>query len=1019
MTYGQAALITTTFAPIAGAIAIFVAGESRARARTLIGVSTAALTAIGAATVALGVGDGRAAVRVGLELFGIGLALRADALGSLLAVVASVLWLLTTVYAEGYLARARDKARFFGFFALCVGSAVGIALSANLLTLFVFYEVLTVATYPLVVHSGSSKALAGGRTYLAYALIGGVLLALGIVWLASLGGLGDFADGSGLSAELVAARRPELIAIFALLIAGFGVKAALFPAHGWLPAAMVAPAPVSALLHAVAVVKAGVFGIARVVLDVYGPETAARLGVLTPLAALAAVTVLFASVRALAFDDIKKRLAYSTVGQLSYIVLGLAIGTPVAAAAAVAHIAHHAVLKITMFFTAGVLAEELGITRVSEMRGVGRRMPLTMGAFSLSALGIIGVAPIAGFVTKWGLGAGALGAGMLWPVVVLGASGVLNAAYLMPMIGAAWFATPERDLPAPRQTVAYVREADARMVWPLVVTAVGGVALGVFAGAPWTAVSWAARVAAVPASAVVPWGGAPFGWDASGAAFAVLAVLVWAAAALSTWQAPRAEPVRYRALFVICALSSGALAVARDPAVFYACFGAMALSAYGLIVDDGTPRARAAGAVYLSITVVGEAALMTGLLIGASGAGSFAENLLASPWRDVGMLSLLVASGLKVSILGAGGWMPEAYSAAARGAGAALAGAVSSAGVLGVARFMPGGVVDLTGWGLALIVVGLASAFFGVAVGILQRDVRHALAYSSVSQFGLMWVCVGAGLTSAELWPAAVAACAIYLLHHGLAKAALFASDDLAAAGADRRTVLVACALPALSLAGLPLTSGAVAKVALKSVVAQAPGAVAHPLEALLPLTALGTTLLMAHVLVLVGSRGASNERYTGSSAPAVRTAATALLWIAVAGWAWVVGAEPVRSAARASFKIHYLWALVWPVVLGCGIGALAWAVLARTPGSTIPRVPPGDIWRPALDRYLVMWESYQRLLAAPSHAPATLGRRARAERWYGGLADAAARVERSLITWAVAGMMLAALGVLALTLVR
>ena len=268
MTWQQIMLAGAVAAPWMAAVAIFALGERRETERTAVGL----IAGIVAAACALGVAGTAAegdVAQVGWSLLGTRFALSADRLGALFAVVAAVLWLVTTVYATGYMSHGRDRARFFGFFSVCVGSAMGIALSANLLTLFVFYEALTLATYPLVVHSGSKAAVKGGRTYLIYALSGGTALALGVIWLYALGGGVEFGGGT-IPGELLAAHPTQLSIIFALLIAGFGVKAALFPAHGWLPAAMVAPAPVSALLHAVAVVKAGAFGIARVVVDVYG-----------------------------------------------------------------------------------------------------------------------------------------------------------------------------------------------------------------------------------------------------------------------------------------------------------------------------------------------------------------------------------------------------------------------------------------------------------------------------------------------------------------------------------------------------------------------------------------------------------------------------------------------------------------------------------------------------------------------------------------------------------------------------
>ncbi len=250
--------------------------------------------------------------------------LGADANSILFLTLSIVLWFWTTLYAVGYLEHAPHRSRFFGFFSLCVTATTGIALSANLITFLTFFELLTVSTYPLVVHRGTKDAMRGGKVYLTYTLAGGALLLLAVAWLHSLAGPVVFKE-QGVLQALVPSHRGELQIIFLLFMLGLGVKAALVPLHGWLPKAMVAPAPVSALLHAVAVVKAGAFGIVRIVHDVYGAEMAAQLRVLQPLAIAAGVTIVYGSVRALFQDELKKRLAYSTVSQVSYIVLGIAI----------------------------------------------------------------------------------------------------------------------------------------------------------------------------------------------------------------------------------------------------------------------------------------------------------------------------------------------------------------------------------------------------------------------------------------------------------------------------------------------------------------------------------------------------------------------------------------------------------------------------------------------------------------------------------------------------------------------
>lgn len=431
--------------------------------------------------------------------------LRVDALALLFTVLSSVLWLVTTVYAIGYLRGSANRGRFFGFFSICVTASTGIALAGNVVTFFIFYEFLTLATYPLVVHRGTRKALRAGRTYLWYTIGGGTVLFVGIVWLFVLVGSVEFGQ-THLLAALTDDQRPQLVLLFWVLIAGLGVKAALVPLHGWLPAAMVAPAPVSALLHAVAVVKAGAFGIMRLVYDVFGIELAHHLGVLPWLAALAAVTILFGSLRAIAQDDLKRRLAYSTVSQLSYIALGIALGGPLAAIGALVHLVHQGVMKITLFFCAGIVAETLGIHRISGMNGLGRRLPLTMAAFTVGALGMIGLPPIAGFISKWHLGLGGLEQHQPWVVVLLLLSSLLNSIYFLPILNRVWFrkADPDADREWQRrdkkeQTSRHRPsrwETDGMILWPALITATLSVLLGLFAASGWSVLELARQIAA-------------------------------------------------------------------------------------------------------------------------------------------------------------------------------------------------------------------------------------------------------------------------------------------------------------------------------------------------------------------------------------------------------------------------------------------------------------------------------------------------------------------------------------------
>jgi formate hydrogenlyase subunit 3/multisubunit Na+/H+ antiporter MnhD subunit len=341
------------------------------------------------------------------------------------------------------------------------------------------------------VHRGTRRSLAAGGTYLVYTLSGGVLLFVGTAWLTALAGPVDFASGGAMVDTLIHEHPRALRAIFALLVAGLAVKAAIVPLHGWLPVAMIAPAPVSALLHAVAVVKAGAFGILRVVYDVYGVQAATDLGVLTWLAGFATITILFGSLRALVQDDLKRRLAYSTVSQLSYITLGAALATPLALTGAVVHLVHQGLMKITLFFCAGNLSETLGVKRVSEMAGVGRRMPWTMRAFAVAALGMIGTPPIAGFVSKWYLGAGALSSGDGWALAVLVASGLLNAAYFLPILKTAWFEPAREAWPVSSGRL----ETSWMLLLPPLVTAALSLLVGVCAGVDASPLAWAGRIA--------------------------------------------------------------------------------------------------------------------------------------------------------------------------------------------------------------------------------------------------------------------------------------------------------------------------------------------------------------------------------------------------------------------------------------------------------------------------------------------------------------------------------------------
>jgi multicomponent Na+:H+ antiporter subunit D len=405
---------------------------------------------------------------------GVALSVRADGMGLVFALLAALLWVLAAIYTIGYLRGegSAHQTRFGAFYSLCLATAFGVAFAGDLLTFFLFYELLTISTYPLVTHAGDPTAVAAGRKYLAYLIAGGlaVLLAVVIVYVAvgdlafTPGGFVGDALGPGLAS-----------ATFALFVVGFGTKAGLMPLHAWLPAAMVAPTPVSALLHAVAVVKAGVFAFGRMVGFVFGPEVLTGLALTTWLAVAAAVTIVVASIVALRQDHLKRRLAYSTIAHLAYIVLGFALLSTTSFDGSLLHIVNHGVLKITLFFCAGAIHVHLHLERVSDLDGIGRAMPYTMGAFAIAALGLAGLPPLGGFVSKWYLVLGAYEADAVLFAAVMAGSGVLTAAYLFPIVHRAFFRAPSAAVTA---TAGRSRDASPLMVAPLCATAGLGLLLG-------------------------------------------------------------------------------------------------------------------------------------------------------------------------------------------------------------------------------------------------------------------------------------------------------------------------------------------------------------------------------------------------------------------------------------------------------------------------------------------------------------------------------------------------------------
>ncbi len=469
-------ILASLVLPLLGAAGIALANKA-SNLREGITLVTAALL-FACVTQLLGpvLEGARPAMTLLEPLPGLPVAFRVEPLGMLFALIASGLWIVNSVYSIGYMRGNAEKkqTRFYVCFALAIAAALAIAFAANLLTLFLFYEVLTLITYPLVTHAGTDKAKQGGRIYLGILMGTSVLFLLpAVIYTWHVAGTTDFRAGGILPDGM---NKSEVAILLALFMFGIG-KAALMPFHRWLPAAMVAPTPVSALLHAVAVVKAGVFSVVKVIVYVFGLDQLA--GATDWLVAIAGFTIVAASVVALYADNLKRRLAYSTVSQLSYIVLAAALIAPLSIVAAALHIVVHAFGKITLFFAAGSIYTAAHKTEVSQLDGIGRRMPWTMTAFSIGALSMIGLPPAAGFVSKWYLVSGAMSQEHWFAIAVILVSTLLNAAYFLPIVYRAFF----RPLPA--GDIAHPHgEAPLPIVLALCFTAAGTLALFFFPDVP-------------------------------------------------------------------------------------------------------------------------------------------------------------------------------------------------------------------------------------------------------------------------------------------------------------------------------------------------------------------------------------------------------------------------------------------------------------------------------------------------------------------------------------------------------
>lgn len=425
--------------PLFGAVGIALAGRINANLREGVTLVTAGalIWAVWSLIPELMAGE-RPALSLLEVVPGLEIAFRIEPLGMLFAALASGLWIVNSVYSIGYMRGNKEKnqTRFYIFFALSLAATMGIAFAANLFTLFLFYEALTLSTYPLVSHKGDEATVRSARVYLGILLTTSIgLLLPAIIWTYFAAGGGDFTSGGILVGKI---EGPALGLLLALFVFGIG-KAAVMPVHRWLPAAMVAPTPVSALLHAVAVVKAGVFSVTKIIIYIFGVEHLFATPSSEWLLYAAAFTIITASLVALRQQNLKRLLAYSTVAQLSYVVMATAILKPLAEIGASIHMVAHAFGKITLFFAAGAIYVASKKTELPQLAGIGRRMPWTMTAFTIGALSMIGVPPTGGFVSKWYILAGAFESNNYVAIFTIIASTVLNAAYFLPIIFAAWF----------------------------------------------------------------------------------------------------------------------------------------------------------------------------------------------------------------------------------------------------------------------------------------------------------------------------------------------------------------------------------------------------------------------------------------------------------------------------------------------------------------------------------------------------------------------------------------------------
>ena len=475
-------ILATIFLPFVIAIVIALLGDRNNNLRNglLMGISLCNFVVILSQYKVILAGKIVPYVLADLDFFQ--LTFSADALSLLMGSIITFLWIFTSSYSIGYMAGEHALPRYFTSLTLCLGSTLGIIFAANLMTFFIFYEALTIAVYPLVVHEETEEALRAGVVYLVYLLSGGTMIFLAIILTYFLtGGNLTFTQGG---IPQLASQSPEVLyVLFFLFVVGFGVKGALVPLHVWLPRAMIAPTPVSALLHAVAVVNVGLYGFIRMIYNVFGPALFGHLHMDTLLAIPASLTIVMAAIGALRVDKIKKLLAYSTINQLSYVILGACSLHAMALLGALIHVVYHSVMKITLFYSAGTIIKITGKKKIKEMTGLSKIMPITCAAFTIGALGISGLPPIAGWVSKWYLIEGFLDIGRPWYASIFIISTIIEIGFLVPPILYAYFGG--KHIHQERHKEGFLNlEAPLDMLIPLAVVAVLSITFGLFGSLP-------------------------------------------------------------------------------------------------------------------------------------------------------------------------------------------------------------------------------------------------------------------------------------------------------------------------------------------------------------------------------------------------------------------------------------------------------------------------------------------------------------------------------------------------------